>query len=319
MKSTSQKLILISFVFALIATILVFQYLQSLKVSKSSVKKATILVATETIPARTLIDKKMVKEMEVSDSSFFIDYISDTSSVIGKYTKETIFKNEGFLKDKLLSEGTSELPLKIDSDHRAIAINVSGDAGIAELIKPGDFVDVIVYLSEKKDGEKIIREDTSKIILQNINVLAIDKQLDRDNNTNTNDKDKIPTNFLVTLAVATNDCEKLVLAESTGTLKLALRSLNNERINETKGTTWQQLSSSPQVDNKESQGQDMSITSNNKEKYTSYTIKKGDTLKKISSAFYGDPKKYTVIKEANNITDENLIVTGTVIKIPIQG
>ena len=38
-----------------------------------------------------------------------------------------------------------------------------------------------------------------------------------------------------------------------------------------------------------------------------YTVKHGDTLKSISREFYGDENKYTIIKEANNIQNENLI------------
>ena len=71
MKSTAQKLILISFVLALIAAVAVFLYLQSLKAPKEITKKITVLVAAETIPPRTLIDKKMIKEIQVSDDSIF--------------------------------------------------------------------------------------------------------------------------------------------------------------------------------------------------------------------------------------------------------
>lgn len=63
MKSTAQKLILISFVLALIAAVTVSLYLQSLKSPNEITKKITVLVAAETIPSRTLIDKKMIKEI----------------------------------------------------------------------------------------------------------------------------------------------------------------------------------------------------------------------------------------------------------------
>lgn len=319
MKNISQRLIVISFILSLLAALLVYQYLQSLKPQKSSAKKTTILVAAETIPPRTLIDKKMVKQVEVADGSFFEGYITDTSVVIGKYTKETIFQNEGFLEEKLLEESDGELVSKIDSNHRAISINVSIDSGVSQLIKSGDFVDVIVYLSEKKENEKIVREESSKVILQNIEVLAIDKNLYRDNQKSQDPKtsEKLPTNFLVTLSVLTNDAEKLVLAESIGSIKLTLRPLNNNTTDETKGITGKQLLSNSTVDTIDTTSQGSNQSNANK-KYISYTIKKGDTLKKISEAFYGTKEKYALLKEFNNIRDENLIVTGTVIKIPIQ-
>ena len=316
MKSSSQKLIFTSFILAFLAAIAVFIYLQSLKTPGETIKKTVILVATDNIPARTLIDKKMVKEIEVSDSSVISDYIKNSSDIIGKYTKETILKNEGFVKEKLLSESGDELALKIDKDHRAITINVTGDGGVADLIKPADFVDIIVYLSEKKDGQIVERPDTAKIMLQNIEILAVDTQMNRvDTSTNTS-KDaansKSPTTFLVTLSVRTPDLEKLVLAENLGSLKLALRPLKTDGTTDTNGTIWKDLL----LDT--SNGEAASSKTDNSSKENNYTVKKGDTLKSISDTYYGDPSKYTLIKEANNIQNEDIILPGEVLKIPAK-
>lgn len=316
MKNISRKLIVAAFVLALMAAATTYVYLQSLNKPKEDLKKVNMLVAMDTIPPRTLIDQKMVKEVEVPESSILGDYIKDSSEIIGKYSKETILKNESFYKEKLIDDNSEDLSLKIESDHRGISINTSGDAGVAALIKPGDFVDVIVYLAEKKDGEKIIRQDISKIILQNIKVIGVDKQVNREDNAK--DSEKTPTNFLVTLSVPTIDLEKLVLAESIGNLKLALRPLKNDNTDETKGITLEELITykdvnktvvQPQTNNESSVGNDV--------KYISYTVKKGDTLEIISKAFYGDPKKYLIIKDANNIANKNLIEVGMVIKIPV--
>lgn len=58
--------------------------------------------------------------------------------------------------------------------------------------------------------------------------------------------------------------------------------------------------------------------------YTSYTVKKGDTLWGLAKRFYGKGSKYTKIYNANKkaekgfnkISNPNLILTGWVIKIP---
>lgn len=49
---------------------------------------------------------------------------------------------------------------------------------------------------------------------------------------------------------------------------------------------------------------------------TLYTVKRGDTLSKISREFYNDPEKYNVIMEYNNITDPTTLQIGQVLKIP---
>ena len=322
MKSTGKRLILISFVLAVVSSILILIYLKSLKTPGIAVKERTILVATETIAERTLIDKKMIKEIQVPDNTIFKDYIVASSNIVGKYTKEIILKDEGFHKDKLTNGLDNELSLKIEANNRGISINVNGSTGVSDLIKQGDFVDIIVYLTEKKDGQKNVRPESSKILLQKIQVLAIDKALNRDDTQRV----AVPTNYLVTLSVPVSDIEKLVLAEDIGTLKLVLRSLNPDSLHETKGATWKDLildnsketkNSLPELNNQTAEENNVNIDKSNYDKYVYYTIKQGETLRKISISFYGSPEKYVLIKQANGIFDENLIKAGTGIKIPV--
>jgi hypothetical protein len=47
-----------------------------------------------------------------------------------------------------------------------------------------------------------------------------------------------------------------------------------------------------------------------------YTVKKGDTIQKIASKFYGSSKKWKLIANANNIRDPKHIKTGRVLIIP---
>lgn len=264
----------------------------------------------------------MLKEIKVPDNAIFRDYIVDTSNIVGKYTKEIILKDEGFHKDKLINELDNELSLKIEGNNRAISINVNGSTGVSDLIKQGDFVDVILYLSEKRDGQKIVRPDLSKILLQNIQVLAVDKALYR----NREQRAEVPTNYLVTLSVPIFDIEKLVLAEDIGQLKLALRPLEPDYIHKTEGAVWQELilddskemkNLFPEYKTRASEENKISMGDNEYKKYVYYKVKQGDTLRKISTAFYGEPGKYVLIKQANRIGDENLIKTGTGIKIPV--
>lgn len=49
---------------------------------------------------------------------------------------------------------------------------------------------------------------------------------------------------------------------------------------------------------------------------TTYTVKSGDNLMKISKKFYGEEGKYKLIMQANNITDPDKIKIGQELKIP---
>jgi len=49
---------------------------------------------------------------------------------------------------------------------------------------------------------------------------------------------------------------------------------------------------------------------------TTYTVQRGDTLGRIAQKFYGDPHKYPLIQEANNIVDAGRIWVGQPLTIP---
>jgi pilus assembly protein CpaB len=318
-KNIGQRLILISFIIALIAAAATFTYLRSIKSTEVVSKKVTILVASDTIPPRTLIDKKMVTELQVEDNLIFQEYIKNPADIIGKYSKETISKNEGFQVNKLLAENSGEeLTLKVDKSHRAISISVSGDQGVSGLLKPGDFVDMVVYLTEKKDDKKVIIPEMAKIIMQNIEVLAVNKQLEREDKIE-EAKQNI-TSFLVTLAVPMDKVEKVVLAENIGTIKLALRPLKNAETTATQGITSDKLTENEKLEKTIPALPEKDLVSHDKDKkneeYVNYLVKEGDTLKSISKDFYGDPDKYTVIQKANNIYNEDLILNGVILRIP---
>lgn len=49
---------------------------------------------------------------------------------------------------------------------------------------------------------------------------------------------------------------------------------------------------------------------------TSYVVKSGDNLSKISRTFYGNPNNYQKIVQANSISDPDKIKVGQELKIP---
>lgn len=352
MKSTQQKLIVIAFLLAILTASLGFMYLKSLEKPVAEAEKVGILVAAETIPPRTLIEGSMVKEMEVEDNTLFLNYMGNREDIVGKYSKETIVENEGFYQEKLVEESHSELSLRIPDNHRALTVGVTGGSGVAHLIKAGDFVDVVVYIGEREaedeeeDEEEASNPEMAKMFLQRLQVLAIDKQMNRDEGNN---GEEVPGGYLLTLSVPVNHVEVLVLAQNVGSINVALRPLEDEDTPDTPGAEWKQLtinhkgikveekgeqetnedSEDPESEegteedpeNEQENPEENTDTGNveeehTEEEYTYYRVKKGDTLFRIARKVYGDHRKYVLIEEANDIEDRSLIVTGRVLKIP---
>jgi pilus assembly protein CpaB len=98
---------------------------------------------------------------------------------------------------------------------RALAITVSTDTGAGGFILPNDRVDVIATV-QISDSPKRFRSAT---IVPNLRVLAMDQ-------TNQEDKDqKVVLAKTATLEVSPQQAELISLAQASGTLSLALRSL----------------------------------------------------------------------------------------------
>jgi pilus assembly protein CpaB len=120
---------------------------------------------------------------------------------------------------------------------RAVAIKVNEVIGVGGFIKPGDYVDVLLYLrADRETGEA----SSAQVVLTNVKVLAYgaltaeteSSQEDTiiqpsSNKLGTGDTQSAPKkekdSRSAILAVADQDISKLMLAESAGVLRLALR------------------------------------------------------------------------------------------------
>jgi pilus assembly protein CpaB len=118
---------------------------------------------------------------------------------------------------------------------RAVTIEVDASGMIGGFVGPGDRVDVILTYetsvrSDDEDArvvemlERTLDERAAEIILQNIQVLAVDQSAERP------DDKKIKLGKTVTLAVTIQDAEKLSLATQMGELMLALRGVGDTAV-----------------------------------------------------------------------------------------
>lgn len=96
---------------------------------------------------------------------------------------------------------------------RAVSVRVDEAHGVAGFVRMGDRVDVILTWSDSKDKLSSLHTD---VLLQGVKVLATGQIA--------NDRQDHPTVVqTVTVEVSTEQAQRLILAESVGTLSLVLR------------------------------------------------------------------------------------------------
>jgi pilus assembly protein CpaB len=136
--------------------------------------------------------------------------------VEGRVLRRALAAGEPVLEPTLMPEGTKAgLVSVIEDKKRAVSVKVDPIIGVAGFVQPGARVDVLATLRRIDLANKI---PYSKVILQDIPVLAIDQQLEDSRNA------EPELVSVVTLEVSPEDAEKLIYGAHEGRLQLALRS-----------------------------------------------------------------------------------------------
>ena len=128
-----------------------------------------------------------------------------------------ISAREPLTENRLAPIGTAAgLAAVIPEGYRAMNVRVDDVVGISGFIMPNTLVDIVVVIEPSEgSGQK---DRVSKIVLQNIKVLANGQNLDKPKNDK--EADRVKT---VTLQVTPEQAEKLALASSEGRLQLVMR------------------------------------------------------------------------------------------------
>ena len=143
--------------------------------------------------------------------------ITDLKLLEERIARTDIGRGEPVLESKLAAAGAmGGLSAVVAAGKRAMTVRVNDVVGVAGFALPGNFVDILVNM-EGSGGDNGGRTAAiSKIVLERILVLAIDKEANRDDT-----KPRVVN--AVTLELTPEQVEKLDLARSIGSLSLVLR------------------------------------------------------------------------------------------------
>lgn len=116
------------------------------------------------------------------------------------------------------SDGYASSTNKIPPGYRVVSVRVDAVTGASGLILPNDRVDVLVYLA--RNPATGINETSTKTILQDVRVFAVDTQFERKQG---HDEPAIAAKT-ISLLVTPAQAEKVTLATEMGTIRLIMRS-----------------------------------------------------------------------------------------------
>jgi len=178
---------------------------------QSDIATNRVVVAARDIELGSPLTPDMLTSVEWPSGSLPTGAINDPLLLSDRVVKVTLMRGEPILESKLAPKGTKGgLSSVIAEGKRAITVKVNEVVGVAGFALPGNHVDIMVNTDDER--ERMV----SKIVLENILVLAVAQEASRDDT-----KPKVVN--AVTLEVTPQEAEKIDLARSVGNLSLVLR------------------------------------------------------------------------------------------------
>jgi len=220
-------------IFGVLAAVSVSKYLSSAQAYTKNLNR--IAVAKVAIPVGTKILPEQVMVVQFPKESTPDGAFENPEKLAGRVAVTNIAPREPITESKIAPEGTAGgLSAVIPEGYRAMTVKVDDAVGISGFIMPGTLVDVVVVIDP--DAQAGMQNPISKIVLQNIKVLANGQNLDKPE-----DQREANSVKAVTLQVLPEQAEKLALAANEGKLQLVMRNQVDQGDEQTQGVNKRTL------------------------------------------------------------------------------
>lgn len=181
-----------------------------------------VLVASRDIPGGEMLGAEHLRWETWPEANVHDQFITRAlrpdaiQTLAGTFVRTGFAEAEPIRESRLADANQNLLSNRIASGKRAAAVKVSAESAAGGFILPGDRVDVIQTVKASGD----LPRNTSRIIITNVRVLAIDQ-----NAAQTEDGTAIGKT--ATLELSPEEAELIMAAEAMGQLSLALRAVSD--------------------------------------------------------------------------------------------
>ena len=190
--------------------------------STSGTEMTSVVCASADIAATAEIKGTMLEMRSVPKSLQPKAVFINVEEVAGRVASVNIPKGMPIVPNWLAPKGTMPgLAVRIREGYRAVAVKIDESSGVAGWLKPGCRVDVVAVMQTDGYSSNSERGTLSKVILENVEVLAVGQDIGAAGEAGAS------VTKSTTLAVLPQDVPRLHLAATKGTLRLAMRNLQD--------------------------------------------------------------------------------------------
>lgn len=186
-----------------------------------------VLVATRALPIGTILDATALKfqpwPKELVGNAYFLKRETDLKSLQGTVVRNAITAGQPITQGALVKPGDRGfLAAALGPGMRAVTVPVQANAAVAGFVFPGDRIDLMLTQTVPGGGDGPPLK-VSETVLRNLRVLATDQRTD--NTVGDDGKSVVRTFSSVTVEATPKLAEQLTVAQTLGSLSLALRSI----------------------------------------------------------------------------------------------
>ncbi|MDF9619002.1 Flp pilus assembly protein CpaB [Pseudomonas entomophila] len=209
--------------------------------------RSPIVVLRKAVPANVPLteDDVLVERLQVVPAGAF----QQLDQVLGRSSARPLAA--GSWLDESSFQAGGPLARMIRANERAVAVAVDDVSGAAGQLRPGDFVDVLLFLREENNNP----QSSAQVVLPALRVLSVDQQTGLANDGRPaqtaeeqrarRDQQALNSNATRTVGLAVPEAlaSRLMLAAQAGTLRLAVRSADEQLL----ARYWSGEDASPQL------------------------------------------------------------------------
>ena len=187
-----------------------------------------VLVARKALPVGTIIDAESLAfqawPKELVQNAYYTEGSpdADMTKLLGTVVRNPVTAGQPLTHGALVGpKDRGFLAAALGPGMRAVTVPVSATSGVAGFVFPGDRVDMVLTQDVVGGGDGPPLK-VSETIVRNLRVLATDQRID---SKDADGKTEVKTAATVTFEATPRISEKIAVAQSMGTLSLALRSI----------------------------------------------------------------------------------------------
>ena len=187
-----------------------------------------VLVARKALPVGTIIDAESLAfqawPKELVQNAYYTEGSpdADMAKLLGTVVRNPVTAGQPLTHGALVGpKDRGFLAAALGPGMRAVTVPVSNTSGVAGFVFPGDRVDMVLTQEVVGGGDGPPLK-VSETIVRNLRVLATDQRIDSKDEEG---KIEVKTFASVTFEATPRIAEKIAVAQSMGTLSLALRSI----------------------------------------------------------------------------------------------